>query len=315
MCHKYGVTIGGATTNGQYIEEGNRQIPYMLTLHGDLVVDTFFAVGAFLLVYSTLKEWDSGKGAGLGAMFFLRYIRLTPAYALVIFFYSTLLNKVASGPLWNSTVAHEATFCARHWWTNLLYVSNYVNTQQMCMVQSWYLPCDMHYFVLSLPLLVLLHRRPRAGQLALALFALASLVVPFAITLAGRHDATILFYNEFLSNPRASRYFHAMYTKSHTRAGPYVAGFIAGYVFHKRKLYETKITRATARTIFAFSVLVFGAVLFPAVVFYTPEREYDVGEAAIYAALQRFAWGAAVALLILSLASGKIREYIIHVVR
>ncbi|XP_071455271.1 O-acyltransferase like protein-like [Hetaerina americana] len=289
-----------------HVPQGNRQVPYMLTLHGDLVVDTFFAVGAFLLAYTTLKEWEAGKGAGLGVAFFLRYIRLTPAYALVVFFYGTLLKKLGSGPLWNSTVAYEADFCTWNWWTNLLYVSNYVNSPHMCMVQSWYLPCDMHYFLIGLLLLALLRRRPWAGHAFLVLFAVSAVAVPFAVTLAGEHDATMLFYRDFLSNPRASKHFQALYTKSHTRAGPYVAGLIAGYIFHKRKLNETKMSKWTARALFAVSVLLFAAILFPAVVFYTPQVEYDAWGAASYAALQRFIWGVAVSALVVSLASGKI---------
>ncbi|KAG8237343.1 hypothetical protein J437_LFUL014549 [Ladona fulva] len=101
----------------------------MLTLHGDLVVDTFFTVGAFLLAYSGLK--DSRTQPNIAIMYLIRYIRLTPAYALVLFFYATVLNRLGSGPLWHASVTPESSFCAKNWWTNLLYVSNYVNTGEM----------------------------------------------------------------------------------------------------------------------------------------------------------------------------------------
>ncbi|XP_071455245.1 nose resistant to fluoxetine protein 6-like [Hetaerina americana] len=239
-------------------------------------------------------------------MVFFRYIRLTPAYTLVIFFYACILNKMGTGPLWNSTVALDTEACINNWWTNILYVSNYVNTNAMCMVQSWYLPCDTHFFIIGALLMTLLHRRPRVGQVALALTTLASIAVPFAVTLAKHHDATVLFYRDFLFDPRSDVYFNDVYIKSHMRAGPYFAGLIGGYLFFRFRLYEVKIPKPWAWGMFILGNILLQVVMFSGAIFYMPGRPYDPLESAFYAALQRFAWGVGICLLLIALSSGRI---------
>jgi len=44
----------------------------------------------------------------------------------VVAFYALAFKNLGSGPLWNSMVTPEAHACANLWWTNLLYVNNYV---------------------------------------------------------------------------------------------------------------------------------------------------------------------------------------------
>jgi hypothetical protein len=61
----------------------------------------------------------------------LLLFRLTPPYALVIFFYATLLPHLGSGPLWNQWVGVNKVYCVAHWWTNLLYINNYVSVSEM----------------------------------------------------------------------------------------------------------------------------------------------------------------------------------------
>ncbi|XP_046394951.1 nose resistant to fluoxetine protein 6-like [Ischnura elegans] len=304
--HKYGTSIGGAATNVDSIEESNRVVLHMLTMHADLVVDTFFCLGAFLLAYATMRHSEQYGSPPVAVMVFFRYVRLTPAYALVIFFYACVLNKLGSGPLWNSTVALDAQACADNWWTNLLYVSNYVKTNEMCMVQSWYLPCDTHFFVIGALLMSLLHRRPRVGFAALALTTAASIAAPFALTLHNKHDATVLFYRDFLFDPRASAYFNDVYIKSHMRAGPYFAGIIGGYLFYRFRLYERKIPKLWAWLLFLLATCLLNAVMFSGAIFYMPGRPDTPLEDATYAALQRFVWGGATCMLLIALASGRI---------
>lgn len=59
------------------------------------------------------------------------FIRLTPAYAMMIGFYATLFYKFGTGPYWDTWVGSNKDFCRKNWWTNLLYVNNYVNVPSM----------------------------------------------------------------------------------------------------------------------------------------------------------------------------------------
>jgi hypothetical protein len=62
------------------------------------------------------------------------------------------------------------------------------------MFQSWYLACDMQLFVISVPIVALLWRRPRMGKLVLAMVIIASIVIPFVVTLLQQLDALLLLY-------------------------------------------------------------------------------------------------------------------------
>lgn len=57
--------------------------------------------------------------------------RVTPAYVVVILFYMTWFPKIGEGPLWDDRLMLEKERCMASWWTNILYINNYVNTDQM----------------------------------------------------------------------------------------------------------------------------------------------------------------------------------------
>lgn len=57
--------------------------------------------------------------------------RLTPAYALVIMFYATVMPRLSSGPTWYRSVELPAAACQDNWLLNLLYLNNYLATDNM----------------------------------------------------------------------------------------------------------------------------------------------------------------------------------------
>jgi hypothetical protein len=50
---------------------------------------------------------------------------------IIVAFYATLLDKISTGPLWNDKVGTEKQRCVDNWWTNLLFINNYVNSNQI----------------------------------------------------------------------------------------------------------------------------------------------------------------------------------------
>jgi peptidoglycan/LPS O-acetylase OafA/YrhL len=65
-----------------------------------------------------------------------------------------------------------------------------------CIEQGWYMPCDMHLFIVCAPLVLLLHRRPRVGLALLLLLTSASLIAPFLTIWIMNTDAMLLFFFE-----------------------------------------------------------------------------------------------------------------------
>lgn len=65
-------------------------------------------------------------------MFYLhRILRITPALATVIFFQMTLFKYLGDGPLWNIFTESLILPCEKKWWTTLLHVQNYLNSDSM----------------------------------------------------------------------------------------------------------------------------------------------------------------------------------------
>ena len=79
-------------------------------------------------------------------MYLHRYLRLTPALAILICFSMILPLYLTSGP-W-AEVPEEGT-CDRYWWYHILYINNFKIESLACVGHAWYLANDMQFFILS----------------------------------------------------------------------------------------------------------------------------------------------------------------------
>ncbi|KAG8246607.1 hypothetical protein J6590_080602 [Homalodisca vitripennis] len=87
--------------------------------------------------------------------------------------------------LWTTLVASIATPAI------ITYQNRYYGT---CMVQSWYLACDVQFFMVGSVLVYVLWRWPRLGQTLLWTTLVASIVTPAIITYQNRYYGTVLHY-------------------------------------------------------------------------------------------------------------------------
>jgi peptidoglycan/LPS O-acetylase OafA/YrhL len=147
-------------------------------------VDTFFFLSGFLATWQMLEKvvganpWKFVKGVLIH-----RYLRLTPLYFMVLMVYIYLFPVIGNGDHFGTGAdmhrrlqASEGPgtpvedFCQKYWWTNILYISNFYPNQLGaqangpngeaelgCMVQTWYISCDMQLFLVTL-VAVMLYR-------------------------------------------------------------------------------------------------------------------------------------------------------------
>ena len=59
------------------------------------------------------------------------YFRLTPPYMLLLMVGTVLVPFFNNGPMWADGDNPTMTCCRDNWWTNLLYINNYVKTDKM----------------------------------------------------------------------------------------------------------------------------------------------------------------------------------------
>lgn len=148
--------------------------------------------------------------------------RLTPVYAVIIFFFATLQYKMGSGPLWEAFIGTDKSNCQKTWWLSLLYLNNYVETDKMvstqcltnsrnahtclwlnvicflhqCGYHTWFMPCEFHFTIVGIGLAYTLHKNPRIGMYLTSFLMALSVAIPFALTYIGQKPANIQFNME-----------------------------------------------------------------------------------------------------------------------
>jgi len=48
-----------------------------------------------------------------------------------VWFYASAMVRLGSGPVWNFGMRTEALYCQENWWTNALFINNYVFAETM----------------------------------------------------------------------------------------------------------------------------------------------------------------------------------------
>ncbi|CAG4940148.1 unnamed protein product [Colias eurytheme] len=274
-------------------------------LNNTLLVDTFLFLSAFLFSRLMLIELDKRRGRlNVIPILVFRYIRVTPAYFVVIFFYMTWLPKIGEGPLWENRIQLEQERCMDSWWTNILYINNYLKTDRMCMFQSWYLSVDTQLFFVAPFFIYSLWHWRRFGPILMAIATIASLVIPSVITYRDHLDPTFLFYAKEFTDFATNFYFIEAYIKTHMKMTPYFMGLLTGYILHRIQVQNYEFSNLLKTFGWTTSIILGTVTTFSVSLFYQDWYQYSTIEAAAYISLHKFAWSIANGWLIIACATG-----------
>ncbi|XP_058444521.1 nose resistant to fluoxetine protein 6-like [Malaya genurostris] len=298
--------VGGALYNPGFYGEQVKLLRNAILLNSPLLVDTFLLLSGFLFARLLLIELDKRRGkVNFVLIYIFRYIRLTPAYAAMIALYATWLPRLGSGPLWDRRMALEQSRCQASWWRNILYINNYIGTDQLCMFQSWYLATDTQLFVLA-PLLLypMWTLRRRTGLTLVSAVGLISVVIPFCVTYYGQLDPSLMYFIDELDDIQGNPYFANVYVKTHMRATAYIFGILAGYLVHLMQETNFTIGRRTVAFLWIVSTIVGSASMFGVSLFYNSFGTENYLYNALYAALHRLGWSLSNGWLVLACVTG-----------
>ena len=194
----------------------------------EFAVDTFFwlsgFLGATLMLKVAYKAARKKSFTWIPAAIIQRYIRLTPAYAYVVFMWWKVERVLGRGAQWShQRMMYKA--CAKWWWTNFLYINNLVpfNNPGTCYGVAWYLPNDFQYFLL-LPLLCVLHIYKGSKAVYGACFAMCLASIIFAWDIAERKKMSFATFDQ-------TTYMQDYYYRPWTRAPPYFIGVAAAVLW------------------------------------------------------------------------------------
>ncbi|XP_034933564.1 nose resistant to fluoxetine protein 6-like [Chelonus insularis] len=304
--------LGGPILNKDFWRQASGRVENAIFLNNPLLVDTFLFLSGFLFARIVLQELDKRKYINFFFLYVFRYIRLTPAYLVMIGLYTTWLPKLDSGPLW-SRMTEEKRRCLDSWWTNLLYINNYVNTDNLCMFQSWYLSVDTQLFILAPAIIYPLWRWRKVGELILSSATALTVVVPFTVTLVNSLDPTLMIYIKEIQDISSNYYFKNFYIKTHMRASAYCFGLIFGYILYRIQTSNYKFSRLSVRIYWILASLSLVSSMFSITTFYTTRKNFTSLEAATYSALHRVFWSLGTGWVIIACItdnSGPVRNFL-----
>uniref|UniRef100_A0A4Y0BK97 Acyl_transf_3 domain-containing protein n=1 Tax=Anopheles funestus TaxID=62324 RepID=A0A4Y0BK97_ANOFN len=295
--------------NPQYVELNYRRFITMLIFNGITVVQTYFTISGFLLAVHFVDFAEKQRHFRLRDFLqsiLYRFLRLTPVYAFMMLLDASWLIRLQDGPVWKRVAETERTYCRSNWWANVLYVNNYFTVSEPCLQQTWYLATDFQLFIIGLTILTLTWRYPKLLKPLLAVAVAGALTIPAIVTYANRFEGVVIL------RPEALKYvlwydamYRKMYIPTHTNFGSYLAGLIAGLMYHKLKRASFDAMRHRGFLVLWYTSLPAAVILLlSAYIFYAYDFTKPAIWIAVYAALAKNLWGALFGVLFVGVAFG-----------
>eukprot|EP00035_Acanthoeca_spectabilis_P006177 m.121578 g.121578 ORF g.121578 m.121578 type:complete len:721 (-) comp13389_c0_seq2:129-2291(-) len=283
LAHTQLVGLSLGTDNQDAKSLMKESLPQQFTLGSSLAIDIFFFLSGMLTTFTLLQRMrKNGKNKFPAPIFILlRYLRLTPLYAYVLCLYATVVVHLGQGPVW-FRLEREAGNCRQEWWTNILYVNNFIPHEfhQTCMPWSWYLACDMQYFITGLFILTV-YLRWRPVGLALAIGLVFVGVVSGYMLLSANTSAQDNYFD-----------------KPYTRVTPFAIGILLGILFVDRDLVRMRVPSLISSLMMFVSLGVMGGVIYVDYVNFTPKtKPWSARQDAAYQSFGRLGFALAVAVV------------------
>uniref|UniRef100_A0A336LMG7 Protein HGH1 homolog n=1 Tax=Culicoides sonorensis TaxID=179676 RepID=A0A336LMG7_CULSO len=203
-------------------------------------LQNFFAITAFLSFYPNLTRILKGEKLCLRDFKLLvikRIVRLWPLIIFVILFNATLLYKLQKGPVWIDAAGNEMVSCHKYWWSNLLFINNFVGASEgPCIQPSWHLAAEMQLFVIELIILMTINRFPnKIGSILSLVVVLGNFATLISLYSSGISGLLL----GRLEHTRTRNAFDLEYLKGHipfyTNTPGYFLGLLAAYLHYQNK--------------------------------------------------------------------------------
>ncbi|XP_054719488.1 nose resistant to fluoxetine protein 6-like [Uloborus diversus] len=213
-----------------------QNIFYEIVLNRVLPLQVLFFISGFLMTYRWIK--GSEKNFHVCKFLFKKYIRYTVAYGLIIALV-IISPSFGSGPSWSNYLTPMYKKCANNWWYNLLYINNFLETENSCLEHTWVFAITAQLYIVGVFVILVLKLNPKVGLMFMFFLTVASLA-SVALTNV-YYDLPPNEMSAFLDN--RDRFFYAEHShyRLYTHISIYCAGIFVGYFTAKNP--DIKISR------------------------------------------------------------------------
>ena len=281
-------------------------------LNGFFSVDSFFFLSGLLTAYLTLRQLSRCRGTlsyvKVLVMYYVhRILRLTPAYAFVLFFTWTMIPIIGNGPKWPQVAGPDSGFitsCEKYWWTNLLYINNLYPWKMgdECIGWTWYLGNDMQFYVIGPLMIIPLYFLFPLGLAVVGILLMMSFAITGALAGHFKYPASVFFPLADSTLPNQGPpwdYTDLLYSKPWSRIQPYLVGIVLGYLLYRK----ARIPFNRCVNLILYIPLWGWAIFFGVITVYGTYPAYHghmftPAANVMYITFSRFAYGVALALLV-----------------
>ncbi|CAM4841946.1 unnamed protein product [Rotaria magnacalcarata] len=220
------------TSNIIDLLSASRNFAFQLITSGVFSVDTFFLLSGFLTAVLFVRHARKEKlSLRMMTLYYVhRYVRLTPAFILVMFVSIYLTPYFGQGPLYPVQQGFEPDGCRNGgWWTSFLYIGNFFKSENMCLSVTWYLFNDMQFhWIAPLALIPFVMKQRAIGYIITILFVLVS--IGSILSLLLYYPSMITHALDVSNNATGPNFFDKIYQAPWCRISPYAFGLLTGFV-------------------------------------------------------------------------------------
>ncbi|XP_035212889.1 nose resistant to fluoxetine protein 6-like [Stegodyphus dumicola] len=299
LAHTYGFGHRQGLARLSHAKTYMDDILFQIITNAWVSVDTFFMLGGLLVAISNLKLMENSGGTiNFFSHVLHRIWRLTPPLAgtLGVMF---LLPLIGSGPLWADMIGQKVANCEKRWWQVFLPINTWVDFSSMCLLHTWYVAADVHFYCLAPLALFVLFKWPTIGFFLLFLVTAACSFITGLLTIIHNLPPTVIFFSPDVELTKKTA--NLIYFRPYPHIGAYCVGLALGYLLWKyHKWTLSKLAQSAGWAVSSASCL---AVLF-ATYSWSRGNRADPAEGVIYAVLHRTVWAAGVAWVLFICATG-----------
>ena len=208
----------------QYLDKFSSKMINQIFMNTTFAADTFFLISATLSSYLTFRDMDKHKKFRFLYFYINRYFRLAPLLYLFTLVVLKPFVHLAQGPMWYA----PDVGCQFTWWYNLLFINNFLNLSDICVVPTWHVSAEMQLFIFSPIFILALYYSGFAGLVFIGICVIGFTTTIGIVTVQNGYMAAMH------ANPQVFKQIEGLHMQPFYRANPYLVGIVLGYILYKK---------------------------------------------------------------------------------